>query len=164
MARLVKRGSKQNIISALWDGYNSLDVFTRMFLVIAIAIAIVTPYVVANPQILTQEAAKGGSGGGGGSGGHGGKPGNFTATVTVSPNPVPVNSQFQITGCGYRPLSGVQINIYQPYGTSVQGDTVDSNGCLTVTSGWADGTAGSARVDVFQDSKTLVARTAFTIQ
>ena len=114
----------------------------------------------------TTFAAKGG-GGGGGTGGHG-KPGGGgsagTATLVVSPNPVPASSNFLVTGCGYTPGAGVQFNLYAPGSTSVWAMTANSSGCLPTGYGWAPGTPGTARLDALQGSVTLVASTTFTIQ
>lgn len=113
----------------------------------------------------TTFAAKGGGGGtGGGGGGHHGGGGTApTATVVVSPNPVPAYSTFQIAGCGYTPGAGVQFNLYAPGVTAVWGGMVDGAGCLTNAEGWAN-SAGSARLDVLAGSVTVVASTSFTIQ
>jgi hypothetical protein len=109
----------------------------------------------------TAFAGKGGQSTGGGKGHHAG--GTLTATVRVSPNPVPANSEFSISGCGYLPSKGVQFNFYAPGGTAVWGGIADANGCLTNAVGWASG-AGSARLDVLEGSTTVVASTTFSIQ
>jgi hypothetical protein len=100
-----------------------------------------------------------------GSGGHHkpGGGGTLTATVVVSPNPVPAYTTFRITGCGYTPSTGVQFNLYSPGGTSVWGGLADAAGCLTNGSGWANG-AGSARLDVLAGSVTVVASVTFAVQ
>jgi hypothetical protein len=112
----------------------------------------------------TAFAAKGGrtGGGGGGGGHHGGGGSTLTATVVVNPNPAAAFSQFSITGCGYVPSAGVQLNLYTTTATSVWGATADAGGCLAAT-GWAN-SAGSARLDVLQSSTTLVASTTFMVQ
>jgi hypothetical protein len=92
---------------------------------------------------------------------HGG--GSMTATVSVSPNPVPAFSEFVLRGCGYTPGAGVQFNLYEQGGVAVWGGLADASGCLTNASGWSAG-AGSARLDVLQGSTTLVASTTFTIK
>jgi hypothetical protein len=111
----------------------------------------------------TAFAAKGGgqSTGGGKGGHHGG--GTLTATVQVSPNPVPASSEFTISGCGYLPSKGVQFNFYAPGGTAIWGGMADASGCLTNAVGWASA-AGSARLDVLEGSTTVVASTTFSIQ
>ena len=101
-----------------------------------------------------------------GSGGHGHKGGGGTtgtATLVVSPNPVPAYSTFQITGCGYQPGVGVQLNLYAPGGMAVWGGVADSGGCLYNATGWANA-PGSARLDVLAGSTTVVASLTFTIQ
>ena len=104
------------------------------------------------------------SGGGGGGGKGGGKPGGtLTAQVVVSPNPVPAYSTFTLTGCGYKPNAGVQINLYAPGVTAVWGSLVDGNGCLLDATGWAS-SPGSARLDVLEGSVTRVASTTFEIK
>ena len=109
-------------------------------------------------------AAKGGGNNGtGGHGHHGGGGGGYTATVAVSPNPVPGYSTFQITGCGYTPSVGVQLNLYAPGVTAVWGGMADATGCLYNATGWANA-PGSARLDVLAGSTTVVASVTFTIQ
>jgi hypothetical protein len=100
----------------------------------------------------------------GGNGGHH-KPGPVTGTATlaVSPNPVPAYSTFQISGCGYTPSAGVQFNLYAPGVTAVWGGIADSSGCLFNAEGWANA-SGGARLDVLAGSTTLVASQTFTIQ
>jgi hypothetical protein len=100
----------------------------------------------------------------GGNGGHH-KPGPVTGTATlnVSPNPVPAYSTFQITGCGYTPSAGVQFNLYSPGVTAVWGGIADSSGCLSNATGWANA-SGSAKLDVLAGSTTIVASKTFTIQ
>jgi hypothetical protein len=105
----------------------------------------------------TAFAAKGGGGKKGGGGA------TLTATVVVAPNPVPAYSTFQITGCGYKPNSGVQFTLYAPGVTAVWGGTADGSGCLVNASGWANA-AGSAKLDVLEGSVTKVASTSFTIK
>jgi hypothetical protein len=109
----------------------------------------------------TAFAAKGGNSSNHGGGHHGGKGGTMTATVVVSPNPVPAYSTFQITGCGYTPDAGVQFNLYTATATAVWGATADSNGCLN-TGGWANAPS-SATLDVLEGSVTKVASTTFKI-
>jgi hypothetical protein len=109
----------------------------------------------------TAFAGRGGQSTGGGKGHNGG--GTLTATVRVSPNPVPANSEFTISGCGYLPGKGVQFNLYLSGGTAVWGGMADGNGCLTNAVGWASD-AGSARLDVLEGSTTKVASTTFSIQ
>jgi hypothetical protein len=100
-------------------------------------------------------------------GGHG-KPGGGgsagTATLVVSPNPVSTSSNFLVSGCGYTPGGGVQLNLYAPGSTSVWAVTANGSGCLPTGYGWAPGTPGGARLDALQGSVTLVASTTFTIQ
>jgi hypothetical protein len=86
-----------------------------------------------------------------------------TATLVVSPNPVPAGSTFQITGCGYTPSAGVQFDLYSPGVTAVWGGIADSSGCLYNATGWAS-LSGSAKLDVLEGSVTLVASMTFTIQ
>ena len=100
---------------------------------------------------------------GGGGGHHKPAPVTGTATVAVSPNPVPANSTFQISGCGYTPSAGVQFNLYSPGVTAVWGGIADSTGCLYNATGWASA-PGSAQLDVLAGSTTVVARLTFTIQ
>jgi len=105
------------------------------------------------------------SGGGGGGGKGGGKPGGsgtLTAQVAVAPNPVPAQSKFLITGCGYAPSAGVQFTLYAPGVTAVWGSTTDAAGCVH-SSGWATN-PGSATLDVLLGSVTKVASTTFVIQ
>jgi hypothetical protein len=109
----------------------------------------------------TAFAGKGSHSTGGGKGHNGG--GTLTATVGVSPNPVPANSEFSISGCGYLPSKGVQFNFYAPGGTAIWGGMADASGCLTNAVGWASA-AGSARLDVLEGSTTVVASTTFSIQ
>lgn len=110
----------------------------------------------------TAFAGKGAHSAGGGKGGHN-SGGTLTATVRVSPNPVPANSEFTISGCGYLPGKGVQFNLYVSGGTAVWGGMADGNGCLTNAVGWASD-ASSARLDVLEGSTTKVASTTFSIQ
>lgn len=113
----------------------------------------------------TAFAAKGGGGsktnGGHGGSKHGGT--GSTATVSVSPNPVPAYSEFQAVGCGYPANAGVQLNLYTSDVTAVYGGIVDANGCLYNAWLWANAPS-SAKLDVLLNSKTLVASTTFTIQ
>lgn len=97
--------------------------------------------------------------------GGGKKPGvtPLPATVVVAPNPVPAYSTFQITGCGYKPNTGVQFTLYAPGVTAVWGGTADGSGCLVNASGWANA-AGSAKLDVLEGSVTKVASVSFTIR
>ena len=100
-----------------------------------------------------------------GTGGHGHKGGGGTtgtATLVVAPNPVPANSTFQISGCGYTPSAGVQFNLYSPGVTAVWGGIADSSGCLYNATGWASA-SGSAKLDVLEGSVTLVASMSFQI-
>ena len=110
----------------------------------------------------TAFAARGGGGGGGGHGKPGGGAIVGTATLVVSPNPVPAYSDFQYSGCGYTPDAGVQFNLYAPGVTHIWAQTANSAGCITGFS-WASA-PGSARLDALAGSTTLVARTTFTIQ
>jgi hypothetical protein len=101
------------------------------------------------------------SGSGGHKGGGGGSAG--TATLVVSPNPVATNSDFRVSGCGYKPSAGVQLNLYAPGTTSVWAVTADSAGCLPLGYGWAPGTAGTATLKALEGSVTVVASTTFQI-
>lgn len=111
----------------------------------------------------TAFAAKGGSGGGGGNHGKPGGGSTGTASLSVWPNPVPAYSEFNATGCGYTPNSGVQFTLYAPGVTAVYGGIVDSNGCLYNAVLWANA-PGSATLDVLVSSGTKVASLTFTIQ
>lgn len=124
------------------------------------ALGLVTVLALALPAGVL---AKGGGSGGGTTGGgkHGGS--GSTATVSVTPNPVPANSQFQAIGCGYPANAGVQLNLYTSTVTAVYGGIVDASGCLYNAMLWAR-SASSAKLDVLLNSKTLVATTTFTIQ
>jgi hypothetical protein len=100
-----------------------------------------------------------------GTGSHGHKGGGGTtgtATLVVSPDPVPANSDFQYSGCGYTPDVGIQFNLYAPGVTHIWAQTADNAGCVTGFS-WASA-PGSARLDALEGSTTLVASTTFTIQ
>ncbi len=114
--------------------------------------------------LLAGTAFAGKPGGAAGGGGHH-KPGGgtLTATVVVSPNPVPANSSFGITGCGYTPSAGVQFNLYAPGVTAVWGGMADGSGCLVNASGWASA-SGNAKLDVLEGSVTVVASRTFTIR
>ena len=109
----------------------------------------------AGTALAGKPAASGGGKHGGGVTG--------TATLSLSPNPVPAYSTFQITGCGYTPSAGLQFNLYATGVTAVWGGTADSSGCLANVSGWANA-PGSARLDVLEGSVTLVASKSFMIQ
>ncbi len=112
--------------------------------------------------VLTAAAAPVLAGKGGGGGGGKGKPTPMTATVVVAPSPVSSYSTFWLSGCGYKPNSGVQFNLYAPGVTAVWGGVVDGSGCLVNATGWANA-PGNATLDVLQDSRTKVATTTFTI-
>src|SRR2546428_13331869 len=73
----------------------------------------------------TAFAAKGGNSGTTGHGHHSGG-GGYTATVAVSPNPVPAYSEFQITGCGYAPSDAVQFDLYSPVGVGLWDGLTDT--------------------------------------
>ncbi len=57
MAKFVGRNSKQGFLSVLWNQFAEVDAFTKLFIVIAALIIGVTPYVIANYQTLSQNAA-----------------------------------------------------------------------------------------------------------
>lgn len=57
MAKFVKAGSRQNIISALWDTFVSQDRFTKIYIVFALLIVAVTPFIVSNRLTLIQGAS-----------------------------------------------------------------------------------------------------------
>jgi hypothetical protein len=117
---------------------------------------------IASPA-LAGKPSGGGGGTGGGGGKHGGGSTTTSATVTVAPNPVPANSQFQAVGCGYPANAGVQLNLYTSQFTAVYGGKVDASGCLY--NAWLSaGGPSSAKLDVLLNSTTLVATTTFTIQ
>jgi hypothetical protein len=108
-------------------------------------------------------AAKPTSSGGGGSHKGGGSGSAGTATLVVSPDPVAANSDFRVSGCGYKPGGGVQLNLYAPGTTSVWAVTADSAGCLPLGYGWAPGVTGTATLKALAGSVTVVASTTFQI-
>jgi hypothetical protein len=63
MARFVDSSSRQNPIKVLWEStweiFSSLDKFTKLFILVAIIIVVVTPIIVNNKQIFNQHAAGG---------------------------------------------------------------------------------------------------------
>jgi hypothetical protein len=113
------------------------------------------------------EAARGGNGGGGKKGGGGGS--TPTATLVVSPNPVPADSTFQITGCGYYVAQdvGVLFILSSSAGTAMWSALIDpATGCIVDASGWA-GSPGGATLEARQyvnGTTAIMGRTTFTIQ
>ena len=88
-------------------------------------IALLVVGMMAGTTLAAKNTAGGhGKPGGGGSGG--------TATLVVSPNPVPTNTSFRITGCGYTPNVGIKFVQYNPDGTAVFGGMTDAAGCVFV--------------------------------
>ena len=110
----------------------------------------------------TAFAGKPAAGTGGHKGGGGGGTGG-TATLVVSPNPVPAYTEFNITGCGYKPNVGIKFVLYTSDVTSVQGGQTDAGGCILNAVGWANA-PGTARLEAWVNSVTLTATASFTIQ
>src|SRR5258708_4167977 len=64
-----------------------------------------------------------------------------TCTLAVSPNPVPENSWYTATGCGYEVGAAIQISMYTPYAVSSRVATAGANGCISF--GWNVAVPGS---------------------
>ncbi len=88
-----------------------------------------------------------------------GKP--LPGILRVSPAIVPAHSQFGISGSGFTPGAGIQVNLYAPGITSVQGVAADSLGNISGVEASA-GAPGSATVEAL-DGSTVVARLTFQI-
>ena len=57
MARFVSSDSRRGFLSVFWEQFNSMDLISKMFLVVIILIVGVTPYIIHNYQTLSQNAA-----------------------------------------------------------------------------------------------------------
>lgn len=79
------------------------------------------------------------SGGSGGGKGHGGS--SSTATLLVSPNPVPAFSWFEVTGCGYVPGETVQLSLWTSSAITSRVSVASSTGCIALP--WEANSAGS---------------------
>jgi hypothetical protein len=103
----------------------------------------------------TTFAAKGGNSGGGQTGGG-------SATLTVSPNPVPASSWFHISGCGYAPGQGVTLNLHTSSAVATTGTQAGSDGCLNVD--WYSHAAGTYTLYASTGSRnTVVASITFQV-
>jgi len=130
---------------------------SRILAIVAVVV-IVASTLAAGPAL----AAKGGKGG---NGGHGG---NTTATLTVSPNPVPLGAPYLISGCGYTYGKSVALVTVYPDGHgSVIGVAVGTDGCISQNDP-GETIAGNYELDTYQDlggrSWTLLATRPFAVQ
>ena len=124
--------------------------FRGFVLVLALAIAAVS----ATPAF----AARGG-----------GKPGGgvtSSATLTVSPNPVPAYSTYHISGCGYALGVTVLLNMVQGDGAiAATGAVPGSDGCIGID--WNTNAPGTYTLKAYQQpwgaKPNLVASTTFAV-
>lgn len=112
-------------------------------------------------------AAKGGIKGKPGGNGNGGNGDNgATATLAVSPNPVPAYGFFHAQGCGY--VVGKVVNVYLLDGKTTRfgAVAVDANGCISFD--WDTGAPATYKLEASQNLKgktqTLMASTTFEVR
>lgn len=93
---------------------------------------------------------------------HGGG-GGTTGTCWVSPNPVPLGAQYDISGSGFAPNEFLQQWTISSMATSITFVGADANGNFTGATGWANH-SGAYTVEVKDSSSGAVKATcSFTI-
>jgi hypothetical protein len=100
----------------------------------------------------------------GGGGGHGGKGGSYSATLVVTPNPVPAGgAMFSVTGSGFPQSGMVGISIANPGCCLAFNVAADSSGSISFS--YTTGSAGSYVIKAYKyGTTTIVAQTTFTVQ
>ena len=99
-------------------------------------------------------------------GGRGGGSVSSGATLLVSPNPVPANSSYHISGCGYTVGVTVLLNMVQGDGTvAATGAVPGSDGCIGID--WNTNAPGTYTLKAYQQpwgaKLNLVASTTFAV-
>ena len=87
-----KERIKQPFFKSFFDWFSSLHKFDKLFLIIVLLVVVATPYIVSNSLNFNPEAK-----------------GRVTATLTVSPNPVPLATSFTVYGSGFKANTTVYV-------------------------------------------------------
>lgn len=90
-------------------------------------------------------------------------PSTSAATCSVTPNPVPLGSQYTIAGAGYAPNEILQEWVNGGSGTSVFFGGADANGNLSIAAGWANQTGAYSVTVKDASSGKALASCGFTI-
>ena len=98
--------------------------------------------------------------------GRGPRPSTTSATLTVSPNPVPAYSTYHIAGCGYALGVTVLLNMVQGNGTvAATGAVPGSDGCISLD--WNTNAPGTYTLKAYQQpwgaKLNLMASTTFAV-
>lgn len=89
--------------------------------------------------------------------------GTSAATCTVTPNPVPLGSQYTIAGSGYAANENLQEWVNGGNGTSVFLGGADASGNLSIAAGWANQTGAYTVTVKDASSGKALASCGFTI-